>query len=258
MNAPVEAKKSTPKLARIDEIIRTNAEILPNISEFQIKESKTTAIHTGVVPDAAVCDDCKAEILDPFARRFRYPFTNCTNCGPRLSIVENIPYDREQTTMREFEMCADCRAEYENPADRRFHAQPIACYKCGPKVWLERADGKPIAVEAFTMLDETDAVCTLIQRGHIVAIKGIGGFQLACDATNEETVKRLRTLKHREMKPFALMVRDLQTAREYCEISDSEAEILRSPSAPIVILNQSKIQNPKSHRALRQISKLSA
>nr|HMS41527.1 carbamoyltransferase HypF [Pyrinomonadaceae bacterium] len=182
----------------------------------------------------------------PFARRFRYPFTNCTNCGPRLSIIENIPYDREQTTMREFEMCADCQAEYENPADRRFHAQPIACYKCGPKVWLERADGKAIAVDSFTMLDETDAVCTLIQRGHIVAIKGIGGFQLACDATNEETISRLRNLKNREMKPFAFMVRDLQTAREYCEISDAEAEILRSPSAPIVILNQFKIQNPKS------------
>ncbi len=226
----------SPKLARIDEITRTQSEILPNISDFKIDVSKTTEIHTGVVPDAAVCEDCKAETLDPFARRFRYPFTNCTNCGPRLSIVENIPYDREQTTMCEFEMCADCRAEYENPADRRFHAQPIACYKCGPKVRLERADSKPIAVDSFTMLDETDAVCTLIQRGQIVAIKGIGGFQLACDATNEETVSRLRNLKNRERKPFALMVRDLQTARQYCEISEAEAEMLRSPAAPIVIV----------------------
>jgi hydrogenase maturation protein HypF len=148
--------------------------------------------------------------------------------------------------MRDFEMCNACRIEYENPADRRFHAQPIACYACGPKVWLERADAKPIAVEAFTMLDDADAACTLIQRGFIVAIKGIGGFQLACDATNEKIVSRLRELKHRERKPFALMVRDLQTAREYCEISDAEEEILRSPAAPIVILNQSKIQNPKS------------
>jgi hydrogenase maturation protein HypF len=148
--------------------------------------------------------------------------------------------------MREFEMCADCRAEYENPTDRRFHAQPIACYKCGPKVWLERADGKPIAVETFTMLDETDAVCTLLQKGFIVAIKGIGGFQIACDATNEASVKRLRELKHREMKPFALMVRDLEIAQQFCEISDQEARILQSPSAPIVILNQSEIQSPKS------------
>jgi len=234
----------SPKLSRIDEITRTYAEFLLNISDFQILESQQTEIHTGVVADAVVCEDCKTETLDPFARRFRYPFTNCTNCGPRFSIIQNIPYDRAQTTMREFEMCADCRAEYENPTDRRFHAQPIACYKCGPKVWIERADGKPFAVETFTMLDETDAVCTLIQRGHIVAIKGIGGFQLACDATNEETVSRLRTLKHRERKPFALMVRDLQTAREYCEINDEEAETLRSSSAPIVILNQ--IANCKS------------
>jgi hydrogenase maturation protein HypF len=151
--------------------------------------------------------------------------------------------------MREFEMCADCRAEYENPTDRRFHAQPIACYKCGPKVWLERADGKPIAVETFTMLDETDAVCTLLQKGFIVAIKGIGGFQIACDATNEASVKRLRELKHREMKPFALMVRDLEIAQQFCKISDQEAKILHSPSAPIVILNQSEIQSPKSKLA---------
>ncbi len=237
-------QQEIPPLSRIDEINRTEIALLSNILDFQIEESKTTEIHTGVVPDAVVCEDCKAETLDPFARRFRYPFTNCTNCGPRLSIIKNIPYDRENTTMQAFEMCADCRAEYENPADRRFHAQPIACYKCGPKVWIERADSKPIAVESFTMLDETDAVCTLIQSGHIVAIKGLGGFQLACDATNEETVSRLRKLKNREMKPFALMVRNLQTAREYCEISDEEAEILRSPPAPIVILKQ--VQSPKS------------
>ena len=234
----------SPKLARIDEIKRTKTEVLPNTSDFQIETSKQTEIHTGVVPDAVVCEDCKAETLDPFARRFRYPFTNCTNCGPRLSIIKNIPYDRATTTMQAFEMCAECRAEYENPADRRFHAQPIACYKCGPKVWLERADGKPIAVESFTMLDDTDAVCTLIQRGHIVAIKGIGGFQIACDATNEKTVKHLRTLKHRERKPFALMVRDLQTAREYCEIDDAEADILRGSAAPIVIVNKSVLSEP--------------
>jgi hydrogenase maturation protein HypF len=235
-----------PTLARIDEIIRAKIEILPTLSNFQIIESRETEIRTGIVPDACICEACKAEIFDPFARRFRYPFTNCTNCGPRLSIIENIPYDRTNTTMRDFEMCAECRAEYENPADRRFHAQPIACYKCGPKVWLERADGKPIAVETFTMLDETDAVCTLLQKGFIVAIKGIGGFQIACDATNEASVKRLRELKHREMKPFALMVRDLEIAQQFCEISDQEAKILQSPSAPIVILNQSEIQSPKS------------
>ncbi len=241
-------KKESPKLSRMDQVTRESTEILPNIRDFRITESEQTSIRTSVVPDATVCEDCRAETLDPFARRFRYPFTNCTNCGPRLSIIENIPYDRENTTMRGFDMCAECRSEYEDPADRRFHAQPVACYKCGPKVWLERPDGKAIPVDAFTMLDETDAVCTLIQRGSIVAIKGNGGFQLACDATNEETVARLRELKHRERKPFALMARDLQMAREYCEISDEEAEILRSPAAPIVILERVRHPKPKAQR----------
>jgi hydrogenase maturation protein HypF len=232
-----------PPLSRIDEILRKKTELFSDISDFRIAESEMTTVLTGVLPDAAVCEDCNEETLDPFARRFRYPFTNCTHCGPRLSIIENIPYDRANTTMRGFEMCADCRAEYEDPADRRFHAQPIACYKCGPKVWLERADGKPFTAEAFTMLDEVDAACTLIQRGFIVAIKGIGGFQLACDATNEETVKRLRDLKHRERKPFALMVRDLDVAGEYCEIGRIEEELLQSHHGPIVILNQSVIRS---------------
>jgi hydrogenase maturation protein HypF len=239
-NFAAALEREAPPLARIDGIERIPAEILPAARDFRIEESNRTEIKTGVVPDAAVCDDCRAETLDSSARRFRYPFTNCTNCGPRLSIVQNIPYDRAQTTMREFEMCAECRAEYQDPIDRRFHAQPIACAKCGPKVWLERAAGTPPAVETLTLLDEADAVCTLIERGLIVAIKGIGGFQLACDATNEETVVRLRRLKQRESKPFALMIGDLRTAREYCEIDDLEAEILRSPAAPIVILKRSE------------------
>ncbi len=228
--------QQAPPLSRINDIKRTSIDLSTDFVDFQIAKSESTPIHTGVVPDAASCEACKAETLDPFARRFRYPFTNCTHCGPRLSIIQNIPYDRANTTMSGFEMCADCRAEYENPADRRFHAQPIACYKCGPSVWLERSDGKPFTVEAFTMLDEVDAACTLIQRGFIVAIKGIGGFQLACDATNEDAVSRLRNLKHRERKPFALMVRDLDVAREYCEIREAEEQLLQSHQAPIVIV----------------------
>ncbi|MEK7856061.1 MAG: acylphosphatase, partial [Acidobacteriota bacterium] len=207
-----------PPLSQIFEVERQPATVNTSLTDFQIAESKSSAVRTGVVPDAASCEACKTETLDPFARRFRYPFTNCTHCGPRLSIIENIPYDRANTMMRAFEMCAECRAEYEDPSDRRFHAQPIACYKCGPKVWLERADGKPFSAEAFTMLDEVDAACTLIQRGFIVAIKGIGGFQLACDATNGAAVSRLRELKHRERKPFALMVRDIEVTRDYCKI----------------------------------------
>ncbi|MEO7658805.1 MAG: carbamoyltransferase HypF, partial [Pyrinomonadaceae bacterium] len=231
-------RAKTPALSRIDSITRTTVPVEPDQAEFRIIHSDSSAVTTGIVPDATVCDECRAETLDTFARRFRYPFTNCTNCGPRLSIIENIPYDRANTTMRGFEMCSDCRDEYEDPADRRFHAQPVACHKCGPRVWLERADGQPMSVEAFAILDDADAVLTLIQRGSIVAIKGIGGFQLACDAGNEEAVSRLRSLKHRQLKPFALMVRDIEVARQICQINDIEQELLLGAAAPIVILDR--------------------
>lgn len=237
LNRFVEALTAeAPPLARVEEVIRAAAELLPRDAGFQILESREGRVHTGVVPDAAICEGCRAEIFDPFARRFRYPFTNCTHCGPRLSVVRGIPYDRRQTTMAPFAMCADCAREYGDPSDRRFHAQPIACHRCGPAAKLERADGKPIAVETFTMLDQVDAACTLLQRGHIVAIKGIGGYQLACDATNEIAVARLRAGKQREQKPFALMVRDCGVARTYCEISNAELSLLQSPAAPIAIL----------------------
>lgn len=229
-------RAEAPPLARIEEVIRIEAELLPREAGFQILESDKGLIHTGVVPDAAICEACRAEIFDPFAHRFRYPFTNCTHCGPRLSIVQGIPYDRGQTTMAAFALCADCESEYRDPSDRRFHAQPIACHRCGPAAKLERADGKPIAVETFTMLDQVDAACTLLQRGHIVAIKGIGGYQLACDATNEVAVARLRAGKRREQKPFALMMRDLDLVRGYCEIDEAETALLQSAAAPIVIL----------------------
>jgi hydrogenase maturation protein HypF len=225
-----------PPLARIDEIVRNITAELPLHADFQIIASQSTDVHTGVVPDAATCEACRIETLDPFARRFRYPFTNCTHCGPRLSIIRGIPYDRPNTTMSEFALCEECRREYHDPSDRRFHAQPIACYQCGPVAKLERADGKPITAEMFSMLDDVDAACTLLQKGYLVAIKGLGGFQLACDATNEDAVARLRQLKRRERKPFALMMRDLEVTREYCEVSEAEAKLLQSPAAPIVIL----------------------
>jgi hydrogenase maturation protein HypF len=189
------------------------------------------------VPDAATCLECVREIFDPFSRRFRYPFTNCTHCGPRLSIIEGIPYDRSRTTMRAFKLCQACRTEYENPQDRRFHAQPVACHACGPRAWLERADGAAIALDALTTLDAVDAVCSLLQRGEIVAIKGLGGFQLTCDATQEEVVARLRQRKHRERKPFALMARDQDIVRRYCVMDGADEALLQSPSAPIVLMN---------------------
>ena len=225
-----------PPLARIDDIQHEPAAILPRDAGFSIVESRGDAVRTGVVPDAATCAACVAEIFDPFSRRFRYPFTNCTHCGPRHSIVESIPYDRSSTTMREFTLCAQCRAEYDDPADRRFHAQPIACHACGPRAWLERADRAAIAIDSLTPLDVTDAVGTLLIRGHIVAIKGLGGFQLACDARNEAAVNRLRELKQRMRKPFALMARDVDVIRRYCDVSNTEDALLASAAAPIVIM----------------------
>jgi len=225
-----------PPLARIDAIEREPLCGGPRRSGFVIDASTATAARTGVVPDAGACPACIEETLSPFSRRYRYPFTNCTHCGPRLSIVRAIPYDRPNTSMAVFPMCPDCQAEYEDPADRRFHAQPNACHACGPRAWLERADGRPFSADALTQLDDVDAVCTLLQRGEIVAIKGVGGFHLACDATHAQAVERLRARKRRFGKPFALMARDLDIVRRYCEV-DAEAErLLCSPQAPIVIL----------------------
>ena len=179
-----------------------------------------------VLPDLATCRDCREELFDPGNRRFEYPFTNCTNCGPRYTIVVDIPYDRPNTTMRDFVLCPRCREEYESPANRRFHAQPNACPVCGPKL-----DG--------TIEDAVEA----LRLGEIVALKGIGGFQLLVDARNAEAVARLRQRKHREEKPFALMMPSLEVARTYCEISPAEVELLESPAAPIVLLTPKAAAN---------------
>lgn len=230
-----------PPLARVDAVERASVEVLQGDTDFRIvascRDRCAGAVRTSVVPDAASCSECVHEVFDPFARRYRYPFTNCTHCGPRLAIVDAIPYDRSATTMRAFAICRECRAEYDDPDDRRFHAQPIACHACGPRAWLERADGAPIAIDTLTTLDAVDAVCSLLQRGHIVAIKGLGGFQLACDASNEIAVARLREKKHREGKPFALMARDLAVIRRYCIVTGTDEALLQSPAAPIVIMD---------------------
>jgi len=189
-------------------------------TKFEIHHSDTdSAKSVNVLPDLATCADCRAELFDPANRRFQYPFTNCTNCGPRYTIVVDIPYDRPNTTMREFVLCPVCREEYENPINRRFHAQPNACPVCGPKL-----DG--------TIADTAAA----LRRGEIVALKGIGGFQLLVDARQPGAVARLRQRKHREEKPFALMIPSLEMAREYCEITPAEQELLESLAAPIVLL----------------------
>jgi hydrogenase maturation protein HypF len=224
-----------PLLGRIDQVeTRSYFGELPRA--FCIAESVGGVAHTQVTPDAAMCPACAKEALDPFERRYHYPFTNCTHCGPRFSIVTGIPYDRAQTTMEPFSLCDDCLAEYREPSDRRFHAEAIACHVCGPQARLIRFDGRAISFDRHSMLDDADAVCSLLQKGKIVAIKGLGGYQLACDATNRETVARLRRLKHRDAKPFALMARDLDIIRRYCAVDEEAARVLWSPEAPIVIL----------------------
>lgn len=189
-------------------------------------------VSTGIPADAATCADCLRELLDPADRRYRYPFLNCTNCGPRFTITRRIPYDRPQTSMAVFPMCPECQAEYDDPLNRRFHAQPNACARCGPYVWLESPNGAKI--------ESSDPVLETIERllrGDIMAIKGIGGFHLAVDATNESAVSRLRQRKHRYGKPLAIMVRDLKSARALCDISAEEEALLTTPACPIVLLS---------------------
>ena len=216
-----------PPLARIERVERHPA-ALPEPG-FRIVESGAGTVSIGVVPDVATCPACLAEIADPTARRHCYAFTNCTDCGPRFSIVAGLPYDRPATTMAGFAMCPACRAEYENPADRRFHAQPIACPDCGPRLWLER-EGAEIA-SSDPILDAAE----LLRAGRILAVKGIGGFHIACDATNPEAVALLRTRKHRPTKPLAVMA-DLATAHRLCVVNPDEEAALQAPAAPILLL----------------------
>ncbi|BAZ67533.1 hydrogenase maturation protein HypF [Fischerella sp. NIES-4106] len=229
-------QQESPPLAKINQLTRKRYQTEILFDDFVISHSINSTVKTEIAPDAATCPQCQADIFDFYSRWYRYPFTNCTHCGPRLSIIRAIPYDRCNISMAAFAMCAECAKEYNDVENRRFHAQPVACHVCGPKATLERADGKPITASMFSMLDDVDAVCTLLQRGEIVAIKGIGGIHLACDATNETAVQKLRQRKQRYHKPFALMARDLEIIEKYCTISNKERELLQSPVAPIVLL----------------------
>lgn len=228
-------RRALPELANMASIESLSLSA-PAPPEFEILSSSAGATHASVTPDAATCADCVQEVRDPFANRYRYPFTNCTNCGPRFSIVHNIPYDRANTVMHAFEMCDVCGAEYNDPADRRFHAQPIACHVCGPRAWIERLGGGAVNSEAFSMLDDVDAAGGALMNGHILAVKGLGGFHLACDATKADVVQALRDKKKRPTKAFALMARDLDVIRRYAHVSEDEAALLSSPAAPIVLL----------------------
>jgi hydrogenase maturation protein HypF len=204
-------------------------------TDFQIRQSDEDGAKTAIVlPDIAVCDECLSEIFDSQNRRYLYPFTNCTNCGPRFSIIESLPYDRRHTTMKIFKMCAECRAEYENPLDRRFHAQPNACPTCGPHLELWDADGKILTANYSALKEAAEA----INGGKIVAVKGLGGFHLIADARQKKTVQELRQRKHREEKPFALMFPSLAEIEKQCEVSELEKRLLTAPESPIVLLKR--------------------
>ena len=221
----------TPALARIEDI-QTTFSSLKGYTDFRIRESLAQRYKYQLVsPDIATCADCREEIFNPHDRRFRYPFTNCTNCGPRFTIIEDIPYDRPNTTMQKFEMCPDCEREYSDPLNRRFHAQPNACPVCGPQLELVDATGKTIKCT-----DTIKKAAGLLKAGKILAIRGLGGFQLACDATNQTAVNLLRERKHRPAKPFAVMAATIEDIIIHCRVSGAETELLSSPQAPIVLL----------------------
>jgi len=229
-------RNAHPPQAQIDEIaIREVPCEKDNTATFEIRTSADASSPRPTIPaDLATCEQCLAEIRDPMERRYRYPFTNCTNCGPRWSIIEQLPYDRPRTSMGGFKMCPDCTKEYENPADRRFHAQPIACPKCGPQLELLDSSGTYIAQgeEAITL------AAAMVLEGCVLAMKGLGGFQLVADATSTDAVARLRERKHRPDRPFALMIATLDEARRYCEVSEEEGRMLSSHRAPIVLLRK--------------------
>jgi len=202
---------------------------------FEIRPSETGGGRTAIImPDLATCPDCLGEIFDPRNRRHLYPFTNCTHCGPRFSIVESLPYDRANTSMKQFALCSECEQEYRDPANRRFHAQPNACPKCGPHLELWDAGGAVLATHHEALLQAAKTVC----EGKILALKGIGGFQLMADARNKDAVRRLRERKQREEKPFALMYPSLNAIGADCRVSDAEARLLASPESPIVLLQR--------------------
>lgn len=216
-------QREAPPLAHIlsvEQVCQSPTQALPNGMTITASRAAATD-RTLILPDVATCPDCLAELCEPTDRRYRYPFLNCTNCGPRYSIIRDLPYDRPLTTMVDFEMCADCSAEYRTPADRRFHAQPTACPRCGPQLTMTIA-----------------AIAAALQAGEVLAIKGIGGFHLACLASHDAAVARLRQLKRRPRKPLALMVRDVAMARQVGVVNSAESTTLQSAAAPIVLLEQ--------------------
>lgn len=256
----LELSENAPAAAKVEQIELKEVP-LDDCDHFEIRFSDAGDVEktTLISPDLATCDDCVRELFDPDDRRYRYPFINCTNCGPRFTIIRSLPYDRASTSMADFEMCPTCAGEYADPANRRFHAQPDACFACGPHIsWYVPEDFPATAADpaanapsevhednrvqwGMTRI-QSDAIiadaCRFLRAGRIVAVKGLGGFHLVCDATKSETLAELRRRKRREGKAFAVMVKDVETARRYCHINDEEAALLRTPQRPIVLLKK--------------------
>ena len=245
-----------PTSALVTGVVAQLCSALDGECGFEIASSRFTEnFVAGVPPDICVCDDCLKELQDQTNRRFGYPFINCTNCGPRFTIIESLPYDRERTTMQGFQLCETCKLEYESPQDRRFHAEPNACRDCGPRIWFVDANNRH--QEFVGTLSNRNSLtgkaevarsrCTLetvrerIAQGQIIAIKGVGGFHLACDATNVQVVTLLRERKRRPDKPLAVMVADVETCRQFAHVSDEQAQLLTSPQRPIVLLERKKV-----------------
>jgi hydrogenase maturation protein HypF len=236
-----------PSLAKIENMIVSEKELL-NYENFEIRESESKKEKiTLISPDIAVCEECIKDINDPSNRRYKYPFTNCTNCGPRFSIIKAIPYDRANTTMKKFVMCRECQEEYMDPVNRRFHAQPNACKECGPKLWIEDSYGLKIKVN-----DVLEWTRQKLKEGKIFAIKGLGGFHLVCDAENEEAVRLLRTRKKRPDKAFAVMVKNIDVVKKYCNVNAEEEKVITDSRKPIVILGQSANYNLSRYIAPNQ------
>lgn len=259
-------RTAAPPMSVLEHVFAESVET-EGFTQFEIRESQARAdAMTLVSPDIATCPDCLAELVDSGDRRYGYPFINCTNCGPRFTIISDVPYDRPMTTMRDFPMCPECSTEYGDPTDRRFHAQPDACFVCGPRLYLNPVRATKLTSDAATPIEpdwvwnpacevsprphrerlaeqgRSDAIVSAAARmladGRVLAVKGLGGFHLACDATNPAAVASLRERKHRWGKPLAIMVPDLQTARRLCEIDEQEAELLSGPARPIVLLRR--------------------
>ena len=217
------------------------------LGPFEIRESDTGGCTSALVmPDIAVCESCRGELLDPANRRYRYPFINCTNCGPRFSIIDALPYDRANTSMRGFRMCPDCQREYDDPTNRRFHAEPTACPTCGPQLAWWDVDGATRATGDHALM----AAATAIRAGRIVAMKGLGGFQLLVDAANDGAVRRLRERKHRDEKPLAVLCADLECVRHHAHVDDAEVQLLLSPEAPIVLVEARPEARPEARHSI--------